>query len=451
MRLWLVSLALALGTIDWSGDLDVLQRELPKLHPNAFHAVSRETWESAIGVLRERAPSMPPAAVAIEISRIVAMIGDGHTRLTLPVPENAGFFTGHTPTPMPPDPALHFHQFPLRFFWYDDGLYVSAATRPELVGRRVIDGDRLTSAVAPIVAADNDSGRRQAVADALAVPEVWQALGLEPRIRLQGGEEVALQPTDAAWAPQPDPRVFHCETSGGIVHFVYNEIGNDKSETLAAFLGRMMPVVERSEALVIDLRENPGGNGAFNRVLLHALIRSNRLREPGRLFVLTGRRTFSAATDLCVRLEQETSAFFVGEPTGGRPNGYGDSRKLKLPSSGLTVRVSTLYWQPSDPRDTRDAVVPEFSAPPARGRDAAMDEVRRIVSAMRKKGTLDGEWTGILRVDYQRVPLKIVGGKFDIPDLGTGNWQPATRVGEGVLFGRLTIDGRDYYLTASRW
>ena len=450
MRPWLVSVALALGAIDWSADLDFLQRELPKTHPNAFHAVSRETWESEIAVLRERAPSMAPAAVALEIARIVAMIGDGHTRLTLPVPENAGFFTGHTPTPMPSDPHLRFHQFNARFFWYEDGLYVRAATRPEWVGKRVGAWELLTAAVAPYVSADNEMGRRQAVADALAIPEVWQALGIAPMIGLEGGGNAALVPTDADWAPKLDRRVFHFESSGGIVHFVYDEIGNDKTETLAAFLGRMMPVVERSEALVIDLRENPGGNGAFNRVLLHALIRSNRLREPGRLFVLTGRRTFSAATDLCVRLEQETNAFFVGEPTGGKPNGWGDSRKLKLPSSGLTVRVSTLYWQPSDPRDPRDAVVPELPAPPAPDRDAAMDEVRRIVTAMRQKGTLDGQWSGTLRVEYQRIPLKIVGGKFDIPDLGTGNWQPATRVGNGVAFGTVTFDGRDYPFTASR-
>src|SRR5262245_37322695 len=133
MRPWLVSLALALSAIDWSADLDFLQRELPNTHPNAFHAVSREAWEATIAKLRDRASSMPPAAVAVEISRIVAMIGDGHTRLTLPVDPNAGFFAGHTPTPMPSDPALHFHQFPVRFFWYDDGLYVRAATRTELV------------------------------------------------------------------------------------------------------------------------------------------------------------------------------------------------------------------------------------------------------------------------------------------------------------------------------
>src|SRR6185295_4705428 len=203
--------------------------------------------------------------------------------------------------------------------------------------------------------------------------------GIAPHLTLEGGIELDLQPIEAAWAPKPDPRLFHYETEGGIVRFTDNEIGNDAKETLAAFLGRMMPVVERSEALVIDLRENPGGNGSFNRVLIHALIRSKRLQEPGRLFVLIGRRTFSAANDLCIRLEQNTNAVFVGEPTGGSPNGYGDSRKLLLPSSGLTVRVSTLYWQPSDPRDKRDAVAPDIAAPPVFGRDAAMERVRAIV------------------------------------------------------------------------
>jgi hypothetical protein len=444
-------LAAVLAPIDWNADLDFLQRDLPKTHPNAFHATSRQAWESAIAILRERAPSMPPAAVAVEISRIVAMIGDGHTRLTLPVDANAGFFSGHTPTPMPPDPALHFHQFPIRFYWYDDGLYVRAAVRKELVGRRVLGSEQLTGAVAPIVAADNESGRRVAVADALAVPEVWQALGIAPKITLEGGTEVALEPIDAAWTPKADPRVFHFETQDGIVHFTYNEVGNDKDETLAAFLGRMMPVVERSDALVIDLRENPGGNGSYNLVLMHALIRSRKLREPGRLFVLIGRRTFSAANDLCVRLEQNTNAVFVGEPTGGSPNGYGDSRKLTLPSSGLTVRVSTLYWQPSDPRDKRDAIAPDIAAPPARDRDAAMDRVRTIVAGLRQGRKLDGEWTGAVRLDFERVPIRIANGRFEIPDakFTCALRECATmRIGDGILFGNVVLDGRDYSFIA---
>lgn len=52
---------------------------------------------------------------------------------------------------------------------------------------------------------------------------------------------------------------------------------------------------------------------------------------------------------------------FVGEPSGGKANSYGDSRKIVLPNSGLTVRVSTLWWQ-EDPRDHREWKAPDVAA-----------------------------------------------------------------------------------------
>jgi Flp pilus assembly protein TadD len=52
---------------------------------------------------------------------------------------------------------------------------------------------------------------------------------------------------------------------------------------------------------------------------------------------------------------------FVGEPSGGKVNSYGDSRRITLPNSGITVRVSTLWWQ-EDPRDTRQWKAPDIAA-----------------------------------------------------------------------------------------
>jgi tetratricopeptide (TPR) repeat protein len=60
-------------------------------------------------------------------------------------------------------------------------------------------------------------------------------------------------------------------------------------------------------------------------------------------------------------LEDYTEAIFVGEPTGGKRNSYGDSRRITLPNSGITVRVSTLWWQ-EDERDGRPWKAPELAA-----------------------------------------------------------------------------------------
>jgi len=54
--------------------------------------------------------------------------------------------------------------------------------------------------------------------------------------------------------------------------------------------------------------------------LLHALLRADKVNRTGRLFVLIGRETFSAAMGLSIELERQTKAIFVGEPTGSSLN-----------------------------------------------------------------------------------------------------------------------------------
>jgi tetratricopeptide (TPR) repeat protein len=115
------------------------------------------------------------------------------------------------------------------------------------------------------------------------------------------------------------------------------------------------------EKLIIDLRSNGGGNNGLNRPVVIGLIKS-KIDERGRLFVITGRQTFSAAQNFVNELEKYTNAIFIGEPTAGHPNHYGDNRTFTLPNSKLEARVSTLYWQDMDPRDARPWTAPEVAA-----------------------------------------------------------------------------------------
>ncbi|MBK6490948.1 MAG: hypothetical protein IPF97_04295 [Sphingomonadales bacterium] len=80
----------------------------------------------------------------------------------------------------------------------------------------------------------------------------------------------------------------------------------------------------------------------------------------GGLYLLIGPQTFSAAQNLANRLERETLAIFVGTPTGGAPNHYGDATLfVEKPGSGhLTCR----FVLPQDKRlDLPDIIVPAFS------------------------------------------------------------------------------------------
>jgi C-terminal processing protease CtpA/Prc len=114
--------------------------------------------------------------------------------------------------------------------------------------------------------------------------------------------------------------------------------------------------------LVVDLRYNPGGDDRTYTSLLRVLTTNAALSRPGSLLVLIGRQTFSAAVLLATELDKQTSAVFVGEPTGGSPNLYANPRPLQLPNSGIIVQVSSKYFEVGGSDDRRDAIVPDIAA-----------------------------------------------------------------------------------------
>jgi hypothetical protein len=175
---------------------------------------------------------------------------------------------------------------------------------------------------------------------------------------------------DGSAAPGPlwlkDPRNefwFEFLPASKLVYAQINRVGDKEKESLADFSKRLFAFIESNpvDKLVLDLRLNRGGNGTLLRPLEIGLIRS-KTNQPGRLFVVMGRSTWSASQFLLNHLEKYTDAVFVGEPSGSKGTIYGDSRKITLPNSGITARVSVYYWQDWDPWDTRLWTAPNVTA-----------------------------------------------------------------------------------------
>jgi tetratricopeptide (TPR) repeat protein len=147
------------------------------------------------------------------------------------------------------------------------------------------------------------------------------------------------------------------------VYVQYNEVANKTDESVADFSKRLFAFVDTHpvDRFVLDLRWNTGGNNYLNKPLLLGIIKSNKIDQRGKLFTIIGRRTFSAAQNLVNDLEKYTNTLFVGEPTAGNPNFYGDAARIELPNSGIVVRASTLWWQDLDSRDTRKWTGPHIA------------------------------------------------------------------------------------------
>jgi tetratricopeptide (TPR) repeat protein len=379
-------------TARWREDLRFLADEMPKRHKNLFHTMTREQFEGSVRKLDERIPALARHQIIVEMARIVAMVGDGHTNIA--------------PTR---DPKIGFRTYPVKLYLFQDGLYVRAAAREsaDLVGARVVRIGRVTAAeacdaVREIIGRDNEMDVKFFAPFLLTMPEVLHALALiddmesapflvESRgqrrvanLKPSGPAEVMSPDTDVSWLSGPnrvdardgakrpaplwlrDPRNkfwFEYLPDSRAVYVQYNQVANKEDETVEAFAKRLFAFAEAKpvERLVLDLRLNRGGNGALNRPLLLGIIRSTKIDQKGGLLVITGRSTWSAAQMLVNELEEYTNAIFVGEPTGGKKNSYGDSHRIVLPNSGISVRVSTLWWQ-GDERDRRRWTGPEVAA-----------------------------------------------------------------------------------------
>ena len=443
---------------DWRADLEFARESMPKQHANLFHTLSRAEYESAFDRLLDDVGRLEEHEIIVRLAAIVAAVGDGHSRLTLPLESMEVAAAGHTGTA--PSRAQTFRRLPLRLTRASDGYVVSRVTEGEsrLLGAKLlaIDGHDVAAveaALAPVIQRDNDFQLADWLPWFMVVSEVLHARGVSPsleqshwRFENARGEtfEATLRPVPAGVDPQwielperswpgvpPETRRSHLWFADlaqpAAVYARIGEIGDTPERSFEAFAAELEAHLAATplRTFILDLRGNPGGDNSINPSLVRALLRVPWVSDPGALHVLVDGGTFSAAMNLAEDLEHWLPAVFVGSGTGAKPNTYGDARKLILPRSGLTLRLSSLYWQ-NHPSDQRAAIEPLIDARPTiadlrNGRDPAAAALSSLGEAVDPAG----RWTGTVSVAFRRPEVEIdlpaagdVQGQISIDALG---------------------------------
>ena len=364
-------------------DLDLLVEELERIHPEPWHGIAREDFVAAIDDLKARLGELSPDELVVELSRVVALLSragrDGH-QFAVPADGAEG-------------PYL-----PIRVYEFEEGVFITQALAPnaELAGARITavgghpvaevldalepliprDGPQTVREFRPVffvrvdvlhglgligegavelAIVDTDGAERTVTVDPVPFDTYVAQFELDAALRLPSRADTLYLSdyTQIAWSRYlPESRTFYLRYSE--VH----DLGG--LDTAVAERGGQ-PDVDR---VVLDLRQNPGGDNHSYPLLLHAL-QAYAEAHPGRLFVLTDRVTFSAASNLATELEQTTDATFVGEPMGGGLNFWDDVRFIDLRNLAVPMRVgiSTRYWQKSFPDDPRLTIEPDLPVP----------------------------------------------------------------------------------------
>ena len=377
-------------------DLGFLVRQITTRHPNPYYLTPKAAFDREVADLSARLPSLAPHAVVVGFARIAALIGDGHTRASIPA-------TGGL--------------LPIEIEWLDGRWRVVRALPDQrhLLGIAVdqLDATDIAAAaqrVNTLVSAHESEGWSRFVTGRLLMyADVLDALGISKergRVIVSGvtdsGERRSLVVSAGARSPsdQWTSRARRCRSRDNAI------CGRRRSPGVRSMAHRPdtsrstttsptdREALRRSHArcvsrdgtanvgrLIVDLRWNGGGDFTRGReYVLNEIGKRERWLKPRAFYVLTGRRTFSAAMVNTVDFKRAAGAILVGEPTGARPNSSSETGLFRLPNTGVQATVSICRYEawPEDvPGVPPDQVIPPSWADYRDGRDAALEWIFR--------------------------------------------------------------------------
>ncbi len=385
---------------EWRADIRFVTNHLIANHVAPFHSTSEADFRSGTAELISSVGKASDAELVVGLSRLVASIGDAHTYLRFPA-----------------EGPLAFRPYPVRFDWAADGLIIGSAVSryARLVGARVesLDGTPAESAfrvASAYLYRENPITARIAAPKVLSLAEAAAAIGvaasadsLALALRLPGGERETVtvrplaatpddwtEPHEARGLPAPlhvrnRERNFWLEPldDRNAWYVQFNSARDSEEETIAAFAARLGDslVARPAGDVVLDVRWNVGGNSAATVPLVRMLVAQRERAPDSRFFIVIGRWSLSATIVMLGDLTRLLDPVLVGEPTGARPNLYGENPfSARTPHGGLEFTWATQYFQPFGPGPQPEAVLPHVAAEPTAadllaGRDPALQAI----------------------------------------------------------------------------
>lgn len=381
----------AMSSDRWQEDLNFLQLTVHRDYPFLFKKVKQADFDAEVEQLRRAIPGMADHEIMVGLARLVSSFQYGHTVMPL-----ASYHMKH---------PFYFRQLPYNLYAFDDGIYVQGTHEKyaRALGAKVLkigslSAEQALEAVRPVVPVENDQYLLAYGLSYLALVEVLHAQGVtrEPDapviLTLQKGSqtfEQAFEPMEIAkfpgryglieagdgwldaraegemplWRSQLDRIYYYQHLPEHKTLYVRHSQIQDDEETIPVFYQRVFDFIEANdvERLILDVRLNGGGNNYKNKAIIQQILKSERINRPGHLFVILGRRTFSACQNLVNELHNYTEAIFVGEPTAENINFYGDNQYVELPNSKLPVFLSFAWWQDKPQWENQDWLAPHIA------------------------------------------------------------------------------------------
>lgn len=355
----------------WEKDIDYLAKKLPKKHKNLFFKLTEEDFNTEIDKLKESLQQLNDDEIRLNIQKIVASVGDGHTTTNIGADK----------------------MFPMELYWYKDGFYVrnTSSEYEKIMYSKLIkinseDIDSVLEKLSKVISHENEAHLKSQAPWSIEISSRLYGLGIIENtdyakftFQDRNGEEIEVEMNskDGEYVldniigegKEGESTLFMKDRDKSywyeyleqdkMIYFMYNRCREMKEKSFDKFSKELMESINNKdvEKVVIDIRNNGGGSSPILNDFIDEL--SNcKLNKKGGIYVIVGRSTFSSAILNAITLKQKTEAIFIGEPTGGKPNHYGEVKSFKLPNNKVTVKYSTKYFTNYD--EDIDSFIPDI-------------------------------------------------------------------------------------------
>lgn len=414
-------------------DLDALIYTLGEVHPNMFSVCEQSELFRSVNMVKQQIPdSVNTVELFKRVAPLVTKIGDGHTMLRFPYND---YFTPSTLrfplfVNVMPDHTLRVKSC------IDNAIPQDA----EIVSINGISSKELLKTMMEYVSGERDFFRLQRIdSDFPALFEMlYKSEKYDVTYQLKNGKkrfETTLYST--AWE-EMKPRMpkdskkqvatpdysFRLIEDKPIAIMDFNRFNNPKNMQLFADSMFLALREKNITNLIIDLRNNGGGNSAVGDVLFRyispkpflqmgkALMRitpttlrlqgkqqpapgwyfynseeNGKLIAPltpeeghyeGNVYLLISHHTFSSAGSFAWAFKHFNMGTVIGEESGGMNVSFGDILYYKLPVSGLYCTISfKRFWQYGASEKDIHGTLPDYEVNQAKALDVAFKLIKK--------------------------------------------------------------------------
>jgi len=328
-------------------DLEYLKSELPKKHKNLFAKISESDFNTQIKNIESKSKYLTDESFEIELYKLIKEIGDEHTYIG----------------------PIYKTTYPLNFGFFKEGIFVTntdslhaSLLYKKLGGINSSKTEDIIKNFKKIVQDDNQSYFKNHFQYFIKCPRVLKGLDITQsdsiaNFILDDKKHLITSTPIVDFSPQNTSKLIRFSNydnywytlidNGKVLYFNYQVCSEQEGKPFDMFNHELFNLIEnkRPQKIVIDLRNNGGGNSAILKPFLDKL-KDSYLNKKGSLYVLIGKNTFSSALMNAVELKRNYNSILVGgESTSGNVNHYGEVRGFELPNSKITVGYSTQYWE----------------------------------------------------------------------------------------------------------